>query len=111
MAGLTGTSCSVVVINDLHCGTECIISKFADDAKLSSTVNTIEGRDATQGDLDKLEKWVHVNLMWFNKAKCKVLSLGWSNPSYDYKLGKVLIERHPTERDLRILMDEKLGMS
>ena len=45
--------------------------------------------------------------MWF----CKVLHLGGSNPSYDYKMGKVLIERHPTERDLGVLVDEKLGMS
>lgn len=40
---------------------------------LSSAVNAIEGMDAIQRDLEKLEKCE--NLMRFKKAKCKVYHL------------------------------------
>ncbi|KAK4832892.1 LOW QUALITY PROTEIN: hypothetical protein QYF61_026442 [Mycteria americana] len=74
-----------IFINDIDSGSECSLNKFA-NTKLSGAVDTPEGQDAIQRDLDKLEKWAH----------------------YQYRLGDEGIESSPAEKDLGALVDEKL---
>jgi len=91
-------------------GIECTLSKFAKDTRLCGAVDMLEGKDAIQMDLDRLERQASVMLTKFNKPKCKVLHLGQSNPKHKYRLGREWIESSPEEKDLGLLADKKLNM-
>ncbi|GAB0188162.1 cAMP-dependent protein kinase inhibitor alpha [Grus japonensis] len=100
-----------IFVGDMDSEIECTLSKFTNSPKLCAAVNTLEGRDAIQKDFDRLERWACVNLMMFNKAKCKVLHVGRGNPKHSYRLGGEWIESSPEEKDLGMLVDEKLNMT
>ena len=100
-----------ICVGDMDSGIECTLSKFTSDTKLCGEVDTLEGREVIQRDLDRLERWAHANLMECNKAKYKVLHMGRGNPKHKYRLGEEWIESSPVERDLGVLMDRRLTMS
>jgi len=47
----------------------------------------------------------------FTEAKCKVLHVGWGNLNHEHMLSNKKIESNLEERDLEVLVDEKLDMT
>jgi len=82
---VSGLALFNIFVDDMDSRIECTLIKFAYDTKLRGAVDMLEGRDAIQRDLDRLETWAHMNLMKFNRAKCKVLHMGWGNPKHKYQ--------------------------
>ncbi|GAB0210022.1 mitochondrial enolase superfamily member 1 [Grus japonensis] len=100
-----------ILINDLDEGTEYTLSMFADDKKLGGVVDTPEDCAAIQLYLDRLESWMERNQMKFSKGKCRVLHLGRNNPKHQYRLGVDLLGSSSAEKDLGVLVDNKLSIS
>ena len=73
--GHSGISTLNVFISSTVNRIKCTLSKFADNTKLSSVVNVIEGRDAIQSNPNKPQRSAHVNEIRFNKGKCKEFNL------------------------------------
>ncbi|KAK4822633.1 hypothetical protein QYF61_018585 [Mycteria americana] len=89
----------------------CTLRKFAVNTKLGRVVDSPDGCAASQRDHDRLEKWAKRNLMKCNKGKCKVLHLGWNNPRHQCRLGAAQLQSSSAEKDLGVLVANKLCTS
>ena len=94
---------SDIFISDTDEGIECTLSKLADDTELSGAVDSSEGSDTIQRDLDKLSKCVHGNFIWLNKTKCK------GRRQYQHRLGMNRLEQ-PCPEGLGGAVGERLDM-
>ena len=94
----------------LGVGNESTLTKFSDDTKVGSEVDTSDGRPILQRDLDRLEEWVHKNCMQLNKSKFKVLHMVQNNQKTQYGQRSVWLGSSLVDTDLRVLADNKLNM-
>ncbi|GAB0176077.1 mitochondrial enolase superfamily member 1 [Grus japonensis] len=46
-----------IFVGNMDSGIKCTLSRFADNTKLCGMVDMLEGRDAIQRNLDRLERW------------------------------------------------------
>lgn len=91
-----------VFVGDMDGGIQCTLSIFANDTKLCSAIDMMEGkfpcwREAILRDLDRLERRACASLMEFNKVKCNVLHQGCNKPRHTSRLGREWIVSNPAE--------------
>ena len=98
----------LLFINDIPNEIKCNIQLFANDANIFKTVKNEEDHQDLAKDLDNLENWARLWQMRFNVGKCKVLHLGRRNPRYEYNMGDLTLETATEEKDLGVIIDEKL---
>ena len=80
------------------------ISKFADDSKVFSKVETYDDYVDLQADLDKVFEWSVKWKMEINKEKCHVLHFGNSNKRMKYTFGGQILESVEEEKDLGVII-------
>ena len=101
----------LIYINDLDANIINNIAKFADDTKLSAPAHNTNSCESLQTDLNKILNWSKIWGMEFNVDKCKSLHIGNNNVNYSYKMNDNLINKTSEQKDLGVIIDNKLTFS
>ena len=98
----------IIFINDIETGILSMLSKFADDCKITKKVNSQQDAEEVQLDLNTLAAWSEKWQMAFHPDKCKVLHIGHNNEKYRYYINGQEIQKVSEEKDLGIIISEDL---
>ena len=69
----------IIYINDIDVGLNNLISKFADDTKIGSSIITDHDRISLQEDLNKISEWSQRWEKPIDVNKCHILQIGARN--------------------------------
>ena len=108
---MLGPKLFLIYINDLDEEIISKLGKFADDTKMCKGIKNIEDNNILQQDLDTLHNWTSNWQMQFNTDKCSVIHVGNNNPHHKYKLGDNSLKSSVKEKDLGIIVDDKMKFS
>ena len=88
---------------------DCFIKIFADDAKTSNEIHTVEDSVTLQDSLDNLSTWTKLWGVNFNCEKCGVMHLGKNNPNYPYTIDATPLNVTCSDKDLGVHVDPLLN--
>ena len=96
---LLGPLFFVIYVNDLDENIEGMVSKFADDTKISGVVDSEEGYLRLKQDLDQQGQWAKVWQMEFNLDKCEKMHFDRLNQGRTYSVNGRALGRVTEQRD------------
>ena len=102
----------LIFINDLPKVIKCLIKLFADDAKLYQIIESNQDKEDLQCDVRNSEEWAVIWKRFFYTKKCKRMHLGPAIAGSYYmssEIGNVEIEKVKEEKDLSVVIDNKLN--
>ena len=85
-------------INDTDESLNSYILKFADDTKIYSKVNSLDGAESLLADLRSLVSWSKDWQMFFNIEKCKEMPFGHNNSIVDYCMNSIQLQNVKEEK-------------
>ncbi|MCP4476281.1 MAG: reverse transcriptase family protein [Gammaproteobacteria bacterium] len=102
----------LIYINDLP----SVISNsgiyiFADDTKISFSVQNLTDKAKLVVDLESVFDWATSNQLLVALEKCFMLHIGRSNPKFNYNIKGVQIESSDSVRDLGVIMSANMQFS